>query len=198
MIQTECSVVEILFYLKKKELALLSLIANGANFDYSKFSAKYDQRWSNVEHTRAIRRRLKLRNCDRHKMMRKKKRGKWMEGPERGERRSWGTQAAFANTNHKDPLLFNQTTSSNSYFLAKFLFPPLRLWSVERALSLLTATLTVIDDVAKYFEMTKILQVRCNVTVHCISIYRRANWLKQWRAKRISNFLLERRYLKEF
>lgn len=45
----------------------------------------------------------------------------------------------------------------------------------------------VIDDVAKYFEMTKILQVRSNVTVHCISIYRRANWLKQWRAKRTSD-----------
>lgn len=98
-----------------------------------------------------------------------------MEGPERGERRSWGTQAAFAKTNHKDPLLFNQTTSSNSYFLAKFLFPPLRLSSVERALSpfnALIATLTVIDDVAKYFEMTKI---RSSVTVHCISIYRWAN-----------------------
>lgn len=85
-----------------------------------------------------------------------------MEGPERGERHCRGTQAAFAKTNHKDPLLFNETTSSNSYFLAKFLFPPLRLWSVERALSLFnawTAALTVIDDVAKYFEMTKILQV---------------------------------------
>lgn len=142
-IQTEFSVVEILFYLKKKELALLSLIANGASFDYCKFFAKCDQRRANVEHTRAIRRRLKLFNYDRHIMTKKKKgENEWKVrnvAKDVAEGRRQRSRRPTLESNHKDPLLFKETTSSNSYFLAKFLFPPLRLWSVERALSLFNA-----------------------------------------------------------
>lgn len=157
------------------ELAPLSLIANGASFDYCKFFAKYDQRRANVEHTRAIRRRLKLFNYDRHKMTKKKKgENEWKvrnvakdiaEGRRQRSRRPT-IRILFYLTRRRPR---TRISLRNSFFLRSAFGPSsVRCLCLTRRLPRWRSSMTLLNTL-KWLKFCKFC------TSHCISMYRRAN-----------------------